>query len=242
MAFLLEVTEDRIGIIRDISDLLSDLKLNIHIISAYAEGGRGGIYLVISLPDGFPMEELEGKLSSIRGIGRVLHQECDVRGLLIDDLNFPLSRYGDRLFTLTDKAWASLRFNLVRMIGQEAYYALIFRIGYEMGKGLAETYSEIAGAVGLEDPIDVIRYLVTKMLAAAGWAKAQVEIGEGKLRMALEDSLEASASGRTEGPSCYFTKGVLTGAIGRILRTPVEVDEVMCRAAGDDHCEFSISY
>ncbi|MCS7103585.1 MAG: XylR N-terminal domain-containing protein [Candidatus Korarchaeum sp.] len=241
-AFLLEVTEDRIGVIRDIAELLSNLKLSTHQISAYVESGKGGVYLVVNLPEGLSLDDLESKLSSIKGIGRVLHQACDVEGLLIDDLNFPSMGYGDRIFTLTDKAWASLRSNLINTVGPQACYALIFRIGYEMGKGFAETYSEIARRVGIEDPLEVIRYVMVKMFAASGWAKAQLEVSEWTLKLTLKDGLEATVSERSEEPSCYFTKGVLTGALTRIFRVPVEVTEVSCQAAGDDHCEFSVSY
>jgi UTP:GlnB (protein PII) uridylyltransferase len=38
-AFLIEVTRDRMGIIRDLTDVLRDLGLNLHNISAYVEGG-----------------------------------------------------------------------------------------------------------------------------------------------------------------------------------------------------------
>ncbi|MEM3537555.1 MAG: V4R domain-containing protein [Candidatus Korarchaeum sp.] len=241
IAFLLEVTEDRIGVIRDIAELMGNLKLNIHQMSAYVESGKGGVYLVISVPQELPLDELKSKLSSIKGIGRVLHQACDVEGLLIDELNFPLMRYGDRVFTLTDRAWASLRSNLASTVGLQAYYALIFRIGYEMGKGFAETYSEIARKSGIEDPIDVMRYVMARMLAASGWAKARIEVSERTLRVILKDGLEAIASGRSEGPSCYFTKGIIAGALTRILRSPVEVSEMKCQAAGGDHCEFSIT-
>jgi len=241
VAFLLEIKEDRIGIMREISELLSGLRLNIHHISAHVEAGRGGVYLVASLPEGFPLEELESRLSSIEGVGGVLHQECDVKGILIDELNFPLMRYGDRVFTFTERAWASLRSNMIAMVGQQAYHAIIFRIGLEMGKGFAETYLEIAERAGIEDPMDVIRHVMAKMLAASGWAKARVDPVEGGLRIILDDCLEAKATGRSEGPSCYFTKGVLAGALSRILRVPIEVAEVRCRAAGDPHCEFSVS-
>lgn len=242
VAFLLEVSEDRIGIIRDIAELLVSLGLNLHHLSASVEGGKGGVYLVVSSPEGLPLDDLKSKLSSIKGIGRVLHQTCDVKGILIDELNFPLMRYGDRIFTFTDKAWASLRSNLINTIGQQAYHALIFRMGYEMGKGFAETYLEIARRSGLEDPLEVIKYVMGKMLAASGWARAQLEVGERTLKLVLRDNLEAIASGRSEEPSCYFTKGVLAGALTRVLRVPVEITEVKCQAAGDDHCEFSVIY
>lgn len=243
-SFLLEVTEDRIGIIRDIADLLGGLGVNIHHISASVEGGRGGIYLVVSLPrqGEISAESLREKLSRIEGIGNVVFQPCEIEGLLIDELNFPLMRYDDRVFTLTRRAWSSLRSNLTGLVGPQAYFAIIFRLGLEIGKGFAETYLEIASRAGIGDPMEVIRFVMTKMLAAAGWAKASLEESERGLRIILKDNLEAEASGKSDGPSCFFTKGVLAGAMSRILRTPVEVNEAKCQAAGDDHCEFTISF
>lgn len=242
VAFLLEVKEDRIGIIKDIADILKSHGINMHYISAFIEGGKGGVYLVANVREEPIIELLKEKFSRIEGIGRVIHQPCEVEGLLIDDINFPLMRYGDRVFTLTERCWSSLRNNLISMVEPQAYYALIFRLGLEMGKGFAETYLEIARRAGIEEPMDVIRFIMVKMLAASGWAKASLEESEDGLRIILKDNLEAEASGRTEGPSCYFTKGVLSGTLSRILRIPVEVNEVKCRAAGAQHCEFSIKY
>jgi len=243
-AFLIEVTRDRMGIIRDITDVLRDLGLNLHNISAYAEGGRGAIYLVVNV-SGKPesiVSDIRDKFSSIDGIGRILYQISEKDGLLIDTLNFPLMRYDDRIFTLTEEAWKTLTSDLTAILGSEAYHAIIYRIGYEMGKGFAENYVDIARRVGIEEPMDVIRYVMSGMLAASGWGRSSLEIGENSLRIKIEENLEAEASPKSNEPSCYFTKGVITGALTRILRSPVEVRETRCKAAGDEYCEFIARY
>jgi len=244
VAFLIEVTRDRVGILRDITDVLSDLGLNLHNISAYVEGGRGAIYLVVNI-SGKPesiINDIKDKFSSINGIGRILYQISEREGLLIDTLNFPLMRYDDRIFTLTKESWKTLTSDLIAILGSEAYHAIIYRIGYEMGKGFAENYVDIARRTGIEEPMDVIRYVMSGMLAASGWGRSSLELGEDTLRVKIEENLEAEASPKSSEPSCYFTKGVITGALTRILRSPVEVKETKCRAAGDEYCEFIMRY
>ncbi len=243
-AFLMEVTRDRIGILREITDVLRELGLNLHKISAYAEGGRGAIYLVVNI-SGKPesvISDIKDKFSSIEGIGRVLYQVCEREGLLIDKLNFPLMRYDERIFTLTKEAWKTLTSDLIAILGSQAYYAIIYRIGYGMGKGFAENYIDIARRAGIEEPMDVIRYVMSGMLAASGWGRSSLELGEGTLRIEIEENLEAEASPKSSEPSCYFTKGVITGALTRILRSPVEVRETRCKATGDEFCEFIVRY
>ncbi|MEM3740356.1 MAG: V4R domain-containing protein [Candidatus Korarchaeum sp.] len=237
----IEIRSDRIGILADISKLIAERGFNVINGVLQVECGRGFILLVVERAGDTPLDDLRGALSGVEGVGEVLCEESTTLGLAISTHLFPLTRDGVRIISLSELGLRALIENLSRMIGEGASNAVLFRIGYEMGKGFAETYSEIARKSGIEDPIDVMRYVMARMLAASGWAKAQIEVSERTLRVILKDGLEAIASGRSEGPSCYFTKGIIAGALTRILRSPVEVSEMKCQAAGGDHCEFSIT-
>ncbi len=240
ITLLVEVREDRIGLLADLSKELAERGFNIVNVVTRTELGMGIVLFVVERVGDERLEDLMEDLSQIRGVGKVTYEKSPVPGLAILTQLFPLTRDWVRIIALSEAGLKALYDNLSSMVGKDACNAVLFRIGYEMGKGFAEGHLRIARSVGIEEPLEVIRHVSVPLYAASGYGLLSMEELEGKIIARVEDNLEALQRLGSREPSCFLTKGIFKGVLERILNRAVSVDEVRCRAAGDDHCEFEV--
>ncbi|MEM2542661.1 MAG: V4R domain-containing protein [Candidatus Korarchaeum sp.] len=236
----IEIRSDRIGILADISKLIAERGFNVINGVLQVECGRGFILLVVERAGDIPLDDLRGALSGVEGVGEVLCEESTTLGLAISTHLFPLTRDGVRIISLSELGLRALIENLSRMIGEGASNAVLFRIGYEMGKGFAEGHLRIAKDIGIKDPLEVIARVTTPLYTASGYGIASVSELRGKILLRIRDNIEALQR-TSSGPSCFLTKGMWKGVLEVILKRVVSIEEVKCQAAGSDYCEFEVT-
>ncbi|MCS7103584.1 MAG: ACT domain-containing protein [Candidatus Korarchaeum sp.] len=236
-----EIRVDRVGIIADISKEIAERKFNIISGVLRVEQGRGALLLVVERAGDKSLEDLREALSKIEGLGKVMCKNSDVPGLVIFTELFPLTRDGSRCIAVSEAGVKALVENLSRIIGEGAFNAVIFRIGYEMGKGFAEAHLRIARMVGIEDPLEVIRYVSVPLYTASGYGLASITELQGRISLRIRDNLEALQKVKREEPSCFLTKGMWKGVMESILKRAVSIEEVSCQAAGSDQCELEVT-
>jgi len=240
----LEIKRDRVGLLAEISSEFARRGINIfNTIAQISSEGRGCVFIISECKGPEVLEDLRRSLESIDGVGAVEMERSEIRGLMISGLFFPLSRAGRRIVLMVDSALKSLIEELTRILGEDPANAIIFRVGYEMGKGLGRVHLEIGEAVGLRDPLEILKHVLLPLFKSSGYGIASLEgIREGALRMVVRDSIEARVRGRSERPSCFLVKGMLKGALEEVLGRQVAMEESRCEAAGHDFCEFIASY
>lgn len=234
----LEVVRDRRGLLTEVSREFTVRGLNIyHTIAQVSPEGRGFIFICSERTES--PADLKRSLENIEGIGEVEIEVSETKGLLITKLFFPLARAGRRVVILTDTALRSMIEEMTRILGGGPANAILFRVGYELGAGYAEVHLITAEVIGIEDPPEVLRKISAPLLESSGFARTFIrEMPDGSLDIILEESLEAEVRGRAKEPSCYFMKGILKGALEKIFRKQVSIDEVRCKTADSDFCEF----
>lgn len=238
----IEIRRDREGILAEVSKEFWKRDLNIFCVLAHTTPeGRGYIFISSEAEGGGSLEDLRESLESIEGIGEVEIQVSEIEGLLIPRALFPLYRIGRRVVLLPDFALKSLIRELIKMIGESSANAILFRVGYEMGKGFGESHLSVGERVGLMDPLDIIINISVPLYASSGYGRVSLEeISDRSISAIVEDNLEASVRERAKQPSCYFTKGLWKGALERIFGKQVSIEEMRCKAAGSDFCEFIV--
>jgi len=237
--FYLEILRDRPGILAEVAEEFSSRGMNIVHNLAHVEEGKGLIIIVAKRPDCVNIEELKGHLGSIEGIGSVEYEESHIEGLLIPYRLFPFLRGTVRLVALNTRAITSLSEELSKILGSSASGAILFRIGYEMGKGFAEGHLKIAERVGIKDPFEILRHISVPLYASSGYGIASLEEAGGVFSLRIRENFEA-VDRESKEPSCYMTKGMWKGGLESIFNRPISIEEVKCKAKGDEYCEFKI--
>jgi len=239
LIFYLEISRDRPGILAEVTRELSSRGMNIIRNSTQVEGGKGLIMIIVERPDDVNIEELKKHLESIEGIGSVEYEESRIKGLLIPYHLFPLMREDVRIIAFNVRAIKHLSEELSRILGSSASGAILFRIGYEMGKGFAEGHLKIAERVGIKDPFEILRHISVPLYASSGYGIASLEEAGGVFSLRIRENFEA-VDRKSKEPSCYMTKGMWKGGLESIFNRPISIEEVKCKAKGDEYCEFKI--
>lgn len=242
--FRLEIEKDRLGLISEISNEFASRGMNIfYMIAQTSPEGKGSVFVVSEGRESDVLEDLRRSLESLEGVGRVVLETSGVRGLLISHSFFPLTRAGRRVVLMIDRMLESLVEELVRMIGEDPANAVIFRVGYEFGRGAGKLHLTIGEEVGLKDPLDVIKHISAPLFVSSGYGIMHVEeLPQRVLRIVVKENVEASLRGSSRRPACFLIKGICKGALEEIFGKHVSIDEVKCKAAGHEFCEFIASY
>lgn len=242
--FKIRIEKDRVGLLAQISNEFA--KRGISIFSTIAQvspEGKGVAFISSEGKGSDVLEELRRSLESIEGVGRVEVEISSIKGLLISSFFFPLTRAGSRIVLLADVALKSLVEELARIIGRDPADAVIFRVGYELGRGFGRSHLAIGERVGLKDPLEVIKHVSAPLFISSGYGLMRIEeLPERALRIVVEKSIEASLRGVSERPSCFFIKGICKGALETIFGKGISIEEVKCKTIGYDFCEFIVNY
>jgi hypothetical protein len=97
---------------------------------------------------------------------------------------------------------------------------------------------------GVSDPGDLDASRLTDVMSAflgeLGWGTVTVErVGAKGLVVSSPDWGEADPNAALEGPSCFFSTGLLASFLTAFAgRNPVAVMEIECRSEGDAACRF----
>ncbi len=241
----IEISEDRIGLINDITDVLRDKEASI--LTMYVQigrEGRGRVIIAMDLTDSkASISDLASEISNITGLGRVTIIEPIKEGFLVDTLSFPVYTGSYRMVFFRDVLLRGLIEGLKERIGVQAAEALLYHIGSEMGKAAAQDHIKMGKALGLKSPSEIVKYITIPTYAAIGFARAELsEFDEDvpRYKIRLYNSIECEISKSEGRPSSHLVRGMMAGALSGIHKTELLAEEKKCIATGDPYCELEI--
>lgn len=68
----------------------------------------------------------------------------------------------------------------------------------------------------------------------------KIDVERPSATIVIKENFEAIAQDKKPYKACHWSRGFITGYFGAVFGKPVEVTEVKCLAAGDEHCEFEV--
>lgn len=246
VAYSIDISENRVGILRDISDAIAERGGDIIYLHTQVdeEGRRGIIFIVIdttSQDRKFDPEELRRSLSRVAGVGSVDLILPIREGLLIDTIGFPIYVGRSRAILMRDALFRGVRRELIRRIGPEATDALLYNIGFEMGLEAGEDQKRVADSVGVTDSEDVIRLISIPLFKALGYGEVEVEFSEHGGAVRLYRDIECESTRDIDGGRCSLIRGMLAGALTSILGREAHLREVECESSSGI-CKFRIEF
>jgi predicted hydrocarbon binding protein len=148
-----------------------------------------------------------------------------------------ISFKGVRYLLIRPETLVEFQKALEERLGEEAQEVLC-RAGFAGGHLSTEKYRE---TFGYGD--DEIVQFMKNMGGQIGWGKFQVEEFSPlakRLILTVKNSPFAAAYGKSAGPVCHFTRGVMAGMGQALFGEDVTAEETHCLAKGDDLCRFLV--
>jgi len=184
------------------------------------------------------VEAFYKELSSIQGVLEVKYQEIYklFGDISIEMFHYPTTILGERsiVFRFSDVVRA---FRALWETFGEGAAPILFLMGINTGKELASLisrFTKLSHEQGISLFKEISRAVGWGIVEIAGFDKSRYE-----LVVRVYDCWESAVSrGLAKSPGCYFTKGIIKGLADTYSGFESEVEEVKCRARGDDYCEF----
>jgi predicted hydrocarbon binding protein len=148
-----------------------------------------------------------------------------------------ISFKGVRYLLIRPETLVEFQKALEESLGDEAQQ-LLYRGGFAGGHLSTEKYRETFG-YGDDEIVQFMKNMGGKI----GWGKFQVEEFNPlakRLIVTVISSPFAVAYGKSAGPVCHFTRGVMAGMGQAPFGEDVTADESHCLAKEDDLCRFLI--
>ncbi len=192
---------------------------------------------VVELPPGTRIDELRARVAEIEGVLEVHAGGSRIGDLWVNDILNGILLMGDRAGVMPLDSTRSL-FEAVRRYWGPAGEAFLYHMGVAAGKDSYQKLAKIASLDGRE-----MLELFLGTLKSCGWigwyeiAEFSEEAGRAVVR--LRGSFECSGQ-RGETKRSNILRGILTGFISAIWRTPTVGEEVKCEAVGDPYDEISV--
>jgi len=192
---------------------------------------------VVELRKGARADELRARVAGIEGVLEVRASGSRVGDLWVNDVLNGLLLMGDRAGVIPLDSTRSL-FEAVRRYWGPAGEAFLYHMGVAAGKDSYQKLAKIASLDGRE-----MLELFLGALKSCGWISwyeiAEFSEQSGRAVVRLRGSFECSGQ-RGETKRSNILRGILTGFISAIWRTPTVGEEVKCEAIGDPYDEISV--
>ncbi len=241
VAYVLRVV-NRIGILRDISNVVSKYDANIMKVitpePAYGDKKETFIVIIAETVDRKRAEEIEADLKSIEGVLKVNKVISEDR-MLFPRL-FPIMVNNERAIVIPQKAFNALldardRYGITMAI-------VINRVGYSLGEGLYWMLSSIYGEPSSEEEYNLLSKSFIHLLEALGWGRVDVvmnKASDGEVVFRIYNNIECSKYRRENRPMGLLTQAIIEGFYKKLWSPHrVKVRETKCIAMGDQYCEF----
>jgi len=133
-------------------------------------------------------------------------------------------------FVMPGIALAHLREELEIVEGDQRARHMLYRYGQRCGRALVESFG-----LSCED-LPEVKSILEPIWMEAGLSRIKIEsIEESEMVVNLEESVEA-----TEGKTCDFGRGYLSGIVSQLLGQRFETDEVECASQGYMACVMQV--
>lgn len=154
-------------------------------------------------------------------------------------MHFPIMHGDLRAVVMSTNLFGSMLSGIERILAPSGFAAVL----YDSGKKAGEHYTKyFRDKYGLEKREELIQTLM-QAWKAIGWGLVTVnEINAECLpaTVIVEENFEAIVWKKKPYKVCHWSRGFIAGYFGAVFGKPVEVTEVKCLAAGDEHCEFEV--
>lgn len=179
-------------------------------------------------------EQLAKSINLLNSVKRVTVVSKQLPNILVDELHFPLRVVGDRAVIYRDGAYGEMIHAIRRQLGT-AGEALLYHVGFNIGKGAWKKIKEICG----EKMHLLPKYIQYWNLVHSAARIIHIEIDfEKKDFLIRAESVYECEVGRGHGkPFSNIFRGSLAGILNEVLGVETVV-ETKCIAAGDPYCEF----
>lgn len=191
------------------------------------------------VPDGLPRPP-ERTLLGMGPVPGMTPPPPDVRPdpsvLQLDENRGALSAHGYRLLLMHPETIMEIQLALEEKIGLEAGQ-IIYRGGYVIGLREARRQRD----AGISDE-EIVKNVCAR-LGAQGWGIFKMEnldLWRHELVFRVDHSPFAYAYGKSATGVDHLVRGVFSGVCEVIFDKKVVATESMCRAMGDDHCQFMV--
>ncbi|MGI0055449.1 MAG: hypothetical protein ACREBZ_07030 [Thermoplasmata archaeon] len=234
-------TDDRPGLLAEISAVLTASSLNVIATSGAASGVKGShatlSFIGETESDAVDPSALQRNLASIPS---VLHVEVEPGrdGVIIESL-YPLySGTGRRAILISLEPLRDMLAHVQEMLGSGGSVLL-----YAEGKAFGDSaWTRVVKYVDGDWAPHHLDYLAG-MLTALGWGRTEVTgmVAErSTATVCLEGCMECF---ERESPvfACQFVRGVVESLFSVVWKRPVTSAEVRCSGRGDEACEFCIT-
>jgi predicted hydrocarbon binding protein len=144
---------------------------------------------------------------------------------------------GVRYLLIRPETLVGFQKGLEERFGKEAQ-ELLYRGGFAGGHLSTKKYKETFGYGDDE----IVQFMMT-MGGQIGWGKFQLvefDTQAKKLILTVKSSPFAVAYGKSAGPVCHITLGVMAGMGQTLFGETIAAAESHCMAKGDDFCRFLI--
>jgi predicted hydrocarbon binding protein len=142
-------------------------------------------------------------------------------------------------------ALRTIRNVLGQELGEDVGATRLQEAGYAAGEEIYRGFCEwLSSRSGVSDPGDLdasrLSDVLSEYFGELGWGTISVErTGAKGLTVMSENWAEADPDGNLEGPSCYFSTGLLASFFTSLATgSPLAVMEMECRSQGDARCQF----
>ncbi|MGI0140765.1 MAG: V4R domain-containing protein [Thermoplasmata archaeon] len=234
-------TEDRQGLLAEISAALAGASLNVIAFTGAASGVKGDhatlSFIGETESDAVDPSALQRSLAAIPS---VLHVEVEPGrdGVIIESL-YPLySGTGRRAILVSLEPLRDMLARVQETLGSGGSVLL-----YTEGKAFGDSaWSRVIQHVDGDWAPRHLDYLAG-MLTALGWGRTGVtkmEAEQSTATVRLEGCMECFER-RSPVIACQFVRGVVESLFTAVWKRPVTSAEVRCSGRGDDVCEFRIS-
>lgn len=233
--------EDKPGTLLEVLAVLASYGLNLVSIysteTRYArDRGPVEVNLIVDLTDKrVSIEQLVKSISLLNVVKDVKYISKQLPNMLVDEIHFPLLVMGDRAVIYREGAYREMILGIRRQLGT-AGEALLYHIGYNIGKGAWEKIKQVCGEKYEFLPLYVKYWMLVH--GAANVLEAKIDIAKKDFLIRAENVYECVVGLGYGKPFSNLFRGSLAGLLHEVLNIETVV-ETKCIAAGDPYCEFA---
>lgn len=159
-------------------------------------------------------------------------------GVIIDDVNFPVTVLNERAILLRKPLYKEMILYFKQKLGNIGNVYL-YHVGYSWGKAAAESHIKLANG-DIKKAIDI----GSRFFNSMGFGRIKIKnfnIQLGRITIDVYDSFECEIVKEkgTKKPDSELVRGILSGWFSSLLGYKVIFKETKCIALGDEFCEFN---
>jgi len=222
------------GVLEKVSRVFASYGINIlKAIITTDEKGADALFFCDLTDASITEDELLKKLKKLRETKEVKLIKPIIKGLLIDNIHFPITISGERYILLKENSFRELVKGMRDELGTAAEAFLYYtgkKIGEELWRDL-DMYTE-----DIEEKLEIFKSLFKNN----GLGIIEFDVTTEASIARVYESLECKQGIGSKEPYSHLIRGILGGLFKKIYLHEVKVEEVKCIAIGDEYCEFNI--